>query len=87
MELKWKRSAVAGHTLYWMERGIRVAELSVRVSDWRWYVVLSYTVAPWDFTHDRSSFDTLEEAKEYTENLVRLLIIGGHHERNRIERA
>jgi len=26
--------------------------------------------------------DTLEEAQDYTENLVRVLIIGGHHERN-----
>jgi hypothetical protein len=81
MELKWRTSAIAGHQLIWMEKNLRVAELSVR-GDWRWAVVLSYTVAPMDFTHERSSFDTLEEAKEYTENLVRILIIGGHHERN-----
>jgi hypothetical protein len=87
MELKWRSSTIDGHQLYLVERGIRVAELSVRGSDWRWYVVLSYSVAPWDFVPDRSSFDTLEEAKEYTENLVRILIIGGHHERNRIKRA
>lgn len=64
-----------------MEKNLRVAELSVR-GDWKWSLTLSYTVAPFDFTHDRYSFDTLEEAKEYTENLVRVLIIGGHHERN-----
>lgn len=82
MELKWRSSTIDGHQLMWMEKNLRVAELSVRGSDWRWALVLSYTVAPFDFTHDRSSFDTLEEAKEYTENLVRVLIIGGHHERN-----
>jgi hypothetical protein len=81
MELKWKTSAIAGHQLWWHGKGIRCAELSIR-GDWRWFVVLSYRVAPMDFVPDRTSFDTLEEAKEYTENLVRLLIIGGHHERN-----
>jgi transposase len=81
MELSWLESKTQGAQLFWMEKHLRVAELSVR-GDWRWALTLSYTVAPFDFTHDRSSFDTLEEAKEYTENLVRLLIIGGHHERN-----
>ena len=50
---------------------------------------MSYSVLAWldllddgrDLGH-RDRFDTLEEAKEYTENLVRVLIIGGHHERN-----
>jgi hypothetical protein len=35
-----------------------------------------------DFTYECRGFDTLEEAKEYAENLVKILIIGGHHERN-----
>lgn len=82
MELKWKVSPIDGYQLIWMEKGLRVAELSTRGRDWRWCVTLSYAVAPLDFTHDRSGFDTLEEAQEYTENLVRVLIIGGHHERN-----
>ena len=82
MELSWKGSPIGGHQLYWMEKGIQVADLSPRGSDWRWCIVLSYSVTPIDFNPDRSSFDTLEEAKEYTETLVRILIIGGHHERN-----
>jgi hypothetical protein len=82
MELSWKSSPIEGHQLYWMEKNLRVAELSVRRTDRRWHAVLSYSVAPFDFVPDRTRFDSLEEAKEHTENLVRLLIIGGHHERN-----
>jgi len=71
-----------------MEKNLRVAELSVR-GDWKWSLTMSYSVLAWldllddgrDLGH-RDRFDTLEEAKEYTENLVRVLIIGGHHERN-----
>lgn len=80
MELKWTKAFDQNWQLWWYEKRLRVAELSVRGSDWRWALVLSYAVAPMDFTHERSSFDTLEEAKEYTENLVRILIIGRHHE-------
>ena len=87
MELKWVDSMTQGAQLIWMEKNLRAAELSVRGSDWRWYAVLSYSVAPFDFVPDRTRFDSLEEAKEHTENLVRLLIIGGHHERNWIKRA
>jgi len=82
MELSWTKSFDQNHQLWWHDKRIRCAEISTRGSDWRWFVVLSYRVAPMDFVHDRTNFDTLEEAKEYTENLVRLLIIGGHHERN-----
>jgi hypothetical protein len=82
MELKWRKVFDSNWQLYWMEKGIRVAEISPRGSDWRWALTLSHNVAPFDFTYDGTSFDKLEEAKEYTENLVRLLIIGGHHERN-----
>ena len=80
MELKWRKTYYDSWQLFWDERNMRCAELSQR-SGW-WSLALSWRVVPLDFTHDRSSFDTLEEAKEYTENLVRLLIIGGHHERN-----
>ena len=82
MELKWTQTFADTHQLWWYEKRLRCAELSIRGSDWRWAVVLSYNLAPMDLTHERSSFDTLEEAKEYTENLVKILIIGGHHERN-----
>jgi len=81
MELKWRETHYGTWQLWWDDKFIRVAELSVR-GDWKWSLTLSYRVAPMDFVPDRYGFDTLEEAKEYTENLVRLLIIGGHHERN-----
>lgn len=81
MELKWRTSFDHNWQLWWDDKRIRCAELSTRGSDWRWALVLSFNLVPLDFTHERSSFDTLEEAKEYTENLVKILIIGGHHER------
>ena len=82
MELKWTQTFADTHQLWWYERRVRCAELGIRGTGWdrRWALVLSHNHAPMDFTHERSSFDTLEEAKEYTENLVRIIIIGGHHE-------
>jgi hypothetical protein len=82
MNLKWRRTHTDSWQLWWDDERIRCAELTVRGSDWRWALTLSYRVAPMDFVPDRTGFDSLEEAKEYTENLVRILIIGGHHERN-----
>ena len=79
MELKWSQSFADTHQLWWYEKRLRCAEISPQTGG-RWALVLSYNVAPMDFTHERSRFDTLEEAKEYTENLVRIIIIGGHHE-------
>jgi hypothetical protein len=81
MELKWRKTFVDSWQLWWDDKAIRVAELSPRGSDWRWALTLSYRVAPFEFTYP-NGFDTLEEAKEYTENLVRILIIGGHHGRD-----
>lgn len=80
MELKWRETFTTNWQLWWDERTIRCAEVSER-NGW-WSLTLSHRVAPLHFNPDRARFDTLEEAKEYTENLVRVLIIGGHHERN-----
>jgi hypothetical protein len=82
MDLKWRRTFSDNWQLWWDDERIRCAELGRRDSDRTWRLVLSYAVAPLSFVPDRNTFDTLEEAKEYTENLVRVLIIGGHHERN-----
>jgi len=81
MELKWRQSFAQNWQLWWYEKRLRCAELSRRDSDRKWRLTLSYNVAPMDFTYDRNTFDTPEEAMEYAENLVRVLIIGGHHER------
>ena len=81
MELKWRRTTYHSLVLWWDERTMRCAEVQP-VKTNAWSLTVSYHVAPLDFNPDRARFDTLEEAKEYTENLVRVLIIGGHHERN-----
>ena len=80
MELRWRKTVYYDWQLWWDDERMRCAELSER--NGRWSLTLSYNVAPLDFNPDRARFDTLEEAKEYTENLVNVLIIGGHHERN-----
>ena len=80
MEFKWRKTVYYDWQLFWDVQTLRCAELSER--NGQWSLTLSYRVAPLDFNPDRARFDTLEEAKEYTENLVRVLIIGGHHERN-----
>jgi len=82
VELNWTQSFADTHQLWWHEKRLRCAELTIRGRDWRWALVLSYNVVPMDFTYECRGFDTLEEAKEYAENLVKILIIGGHHERN-----
>ena len=80
MELKWRKTHYHSWQLWWEDEHMRCAEIAKR-NDW-WSLTLSYRVAPLDFNPDRARFDTLQEAQEYTENLVRVLIIGGHHERN-----
>ena len=83
MVLKWRETHYGTQALYWDDKFIRCAELGRRDSDRTWRLVLSYAVAPLSFVPDRDTFDTLEEAMEHTENLVRVLIIGGHHEDRR----
>ena len=82
MELKWRRTNYGNVQLWWDEKLMRCAEIQQRPGDMKWVLTLSYRVSPLDFNPDRARFNTLEEAKDYTENLVRVLIIGGHHERN-----
>jgi len=79
MELKWRRTHTDSWQLWWDDKFIRCAELGMRYSDRKWRLTLSYAVAPLSFVPDRATFDTLEEAMEHTENLVRVLVIGGHH--------
>lgn len=81
MKLKWRRTNYGSWQLWWDEKLMRCAEVQP-VKTNAWSLTLSHRVAPLDFNPDRARFDTLEEAQEYTENLVRVLIIGGHHERN-----
>ena len=80
MELKWRKTNYSSWQLWWDGQVLRCAELTPR-NGW-WSLTLSHHVAPLNFNPDRARFDTLEAAQEYTENLVRVLIIGGHHERN-----
>ena len=82
MELKWRKTYYDSCQLFWDEESMRCAELTMRGGDQQWRLTLSYRVVPLDFNPDRARFDTLQEAQDYTENLVRVLIIGGHHERN-----
>ena len=81
MELKWRRTNYGNWQLWWDDWRLRCAEMQQRPGDMKWVLTLSYNVSPMDLAFT-SAHDTLEEAKEYTENLVRVLIIGGHHERN-----
>ena len=80
MELKWRRTNYGSWQLWWDDERMRCAEVSASPAG-GWSLTLSYNVSPMDLAFT-SVHDTLEEAKEYTENLVRVLIIGGHHERN-----
>lgn len=80
MELRWRRTNYGSWQLWWDEKLWRCAEIQQRHGDMKWVLTLSYRVAPLDFS--LGTFDTLEEAMEYTGNLVKVLIIGGHHERN-----
>ena len=81
MELKWRRTAYGGWQLFWDERTIRCAEIQQRPGDMKWVLTIAYRVAPMDLAF-HNKHGTLEEAKEYTENLVRVLISGGHHGRD-----
>lgn len=81
MELKWRRTNYGSWQLWWDEKLMRCAEVSAPRAG-RWVLTLSHRVPPLDFNPDRARFDTLQEAQDYTENIVRILIIGGHHERN-----
>ncbi|CAB4123518.1 hypothetical protein UFOVP48_19 [uncultured Caudovirales phage] len=81
MDFKWRPTNYGSWQLFWDERTLRCAELSLKVGRPGWSVVLSHAIAPMDFVFDGTRHNTLEEAKEHTENLVRVLIIGGHHER------
>ena len=81
MELKWRKTNYGSWQLWWDKRLLQCAEVQP-VKTNAWSLTLSYRVAPLDFNPDRARFDTLQEAQDYTENLVRVLIIGGHHERN-----
>ena len=81
MDLKWRRTFSGNWQLWWDDWRIRCAEIQPIKTN-AWSLTLSYNVVPLDFNPDRARFDTLEEAMEHTENLVRVLIIGGHHERN-----
>jgi hypothetical protein len=83
MDLKWRETHYGNRQLWWDDKFIRCAELGRRDSDRKWRLTLSYAVAPLSFVPDCATFDTLEEAMEHTENLVRVLIIGGHHEDRR----
>lgn len=82
MKLKWRRTNYGSWQLFWDGKVMRCAEVQP-VKTNAWSVTLSYNVAPMDLAYV-SKHNTLEEAQEYTENLVRVLIIGGHHvyERN-----
>lgn len=81
MELKWRRTAYHSLVLWWDDEHMRCAEVQP-VKTNAWSLTVSHHVAPFSFNPDRARFDTLQEAQDYTENLVRVLIIGGHHERN-----
>ena len=81
MDLKWRKTILPSWQLWWDDRLIRCAELNQRDTDRRWRLILSYRVAPEDLVY-KSLHSNVEAAKEYTENLVRVLLIGGHHERN-----
>jgi hypothetical protein len=81
MELEWRKTFQQGWQLWWDERGLRCAEIQP-VKTNAWSLTLSLALAPHDFGY-KVRHNTLEEAKEYTENLVRVLIIGGHHEDRR----
>lgn len=81
MELKWRKTNYGSWQLFWDGKIMQCAEVQQRIKSGPWRVTLSYNVAPMDLAYV-STHNTLEEAKEYTENLVTILIIGGHHERN-----
>ena len=81
MKLKWRKTILPSWQLWWDDRLIRCAELNQRDTGRRWRLILSYHVAPMDLAYT-AMHSNLEEAKEYAENLVRILIIGGHYERN-----
>jgi hypothetical protein len=80
MELKWLSDGVATYALMYggnRDRRERVASIGQRTDD-TWSITLSYNIAPMELDY-KSRYATEQEAKEATENLVRVLIIGGHH--------
>ena len=80
MELEWANDGVQNRSLVcWLTPAVRerVASVGKRTDD-RWSIVLSYNIAPMDLKY-QSLYDTEQEAKEATEEIVKVLIIGGHH--------
>jgi len=83
MKLRWERDGILIHSPTPTERPQRdykAAHITKRDGDGRWALVLSYLIAPRDLKY-QSLYDTEQEAKEAAENIVRVLIIGGHHGR------
>lgn len=75
MELKWIGDALM---YVWNKYSReRVASVGQRTDD-TWSITLSYNIAPMDLEY-KAVYDTEQEAKEAAENLVKILIIGGHH--------
>ena len=81
MQLSWRSTFSGNVQLWWDEKLMRCAEIQQRPGDMKWVLTIAYRVAPMDLAF-HNKHGTLEEAKEYTENLVRVLIIGGHHGRD-----
>jgi hypothetical protein len=80
MELKWLSDGAGTYALMYgwnRDRRDRVASVMQR-TDGRWSVTLSYIISPMSLEY-QSLYDTEQEAKDAAENLVRVLIIGGHH--------
>lgn len=80
MELRWSSDGVATYALMYgwaPKQRERVASIQQRTDD-TWSITLSYNIAPMDLDY-KSRYATEQEAKEAAENIVRVLIIGGHH--------
>jgi len=64
----------------------RCGEIHQRRPRGDWTFVLSLSLAPIDFVVDPvPRFATEQDAKEALLNISTVLLIGGHHERNRVE--
>ena len=92
MEFDWRLTEHGDRHSLWVVFEVGDATLTRRCGEIHrrrprgdWTFVLSLSIAPSDFVVDHTRFDTPEEAKEALQNISTVLLIGGHHERNRVE--
>jgi len=83
MKFSWRSTFHGSWQLWWDEGRMQCAEMSSRQTGTYWYLTMAYQIAPLSLDF-KTKHNNLAEAKEYAENLARVLIIGGHHNRSEL---